>query len=183
MNVLKLASFLCIGLLSYNSNAVTVIDLTDPTNLEVADQYPSFKEIKIVSFEDSTGIEELDNGNSSIFGLKPNDSDDWRIFKASIAASKEGKQRIYIYTAKTCKDEDEDITTIVIKTNKQNVKYNSYCNGNVYYISPISKAGLNFLISEFKKKENVIFEFSDITVLFDATGFTKKWGKFGGDAI
>jgi len=62
-------------------------------------------------------------------------------------------------------------------------KYRQYCDGYNYYLGPISTAGLNYLVSEFKIKDNVLFEFNDINVLFSAEGFTKSWKKYGGDAL
>jgi hypothetical protein len=39
------------------------------------------------------------------------------------------------------------------------------------------------LVDQFKKKNSVKFEFSDISLTFDATGFTKAWNSYGGDAL
>ncbi len=71
----------------------------------------------------------------------------------------------------------------VVKTNGQNVRYHRFCDGSNIYLTPYSKAGDNFLVDQFKKKNSVEFEFSDISLIFDATGFTKAWNSYGGDAL
>ncbi len=154
------------------------LDLTDPKNLEIADIYPSYEMISSVNFNDT-------DGNTSILGFKySKDSEDWdAMFIAEISANKDGKKKIYISLASTCSDSKKNMGNTTIKTNDQNVKYHRFCDGENIYITPISKAGDNFLVNEFKKSDSVKFEFSDIMVLFDASGFTKKWNGYGGDAL
>lgn len=154
------------------------LDLTDPKNLEIADIYPSYEMIRSVNFNDT-------DANTSILGFKSSkDSEGWdAMFIAEISANKNGKQKIYIYLSSTCSDSKKNMGNTTIKTNDQNVKYHRFCDGKNIYITPISKAGDNFLVNEFKKSDSVKFEFSDIIVLFDASGFTKKWNGYGGDAL
>jgi len=179
----KIALIFLVGLLSFKGGASVTFDLTDPVNLEIADMYPQFKKIRILSFKDTIGSKELGDGNESYFGYIENDTTNYNFFRVSISSSNSGKQRIYIYLAKSCKNADEKVNTVVVKTNGTNVKYHQYCDGYNYYLGPISTAGLNYLVSEFKIKDNVLFEFNDINVLFSAEGFTKSWKKYGGDAL
>jgi len=184
INIVKIVMLLLIvGLFSNQSKGGAVFDLTNPDHLKLADMYPNYKEMRVASFDDTKGIKELGDGNRSIVGLKPNNSDDWEIFQATLSTDTTGKRRVYIHSTNPCKNEDEDGKTVTLKTNEQNVRYVRYCDGNFYYFSPISTAGLNFLVSEFKKKEAVKVEFSDIHIIFIATGFTKSWNNFGGDAL
>lgn len=173
----KIVMSLCFFFSTY-TYASLILDLTDPKNLDIADMYPSYEVLINANFNDT-------DGNSSIIGFKSSkDSEDWGpVFSAEIAASKNGKQKIYIQLDSICSDSKKDIGTITIKTNEQNVKYSRFCNGTHIYITPLSKAGENFLVNEFKKSNYVKFVFSDITLLFDASGFTKKWNDFGGDAL
>jgi hypothetical protein len=153
-------------------------DLTDPKNLSLADNYPSFEVLRSRNFNDT-------RDNSSLFGFKTDkDSGLWdTIFSAEIAASKNGTQRIYIITAVTCSNKKQEYGLSTIKTNGRNVRYRRYCDGSNIYITPLSKAGDAYLLNEFKKKNSVEFEFINIRVFFDATGFTKAWINFGGDAL
>lgn len=171
-----------LSLLSFPSFAEFTFDLTDPKNLEVADIYPHYEILKSINFEDTKGSR---FEGYSFFSLKTNkDNENWdSIFSASISSSKDGGQRVYITLAVKCSDKEKNYEPITIKTNGQNVRYRKFCDGSHEYITPISTAGHNFLVNEFKKKDNVLFEFSDIKVLFDATGFTKAWSNAGGDAL
>jgi hypothetical protein len=170
--------FFILSLLPLPSFASFTLDLTDPKNLEIADIYPSYEVLTSVSFEDT-------KTNASYVAFKTNkDSEEWDvIFSANISNSQDGKQKLYIFLNVSCSDKDKSYDPITIKTNGQNVKYRKYCNGDDVYITPLSKAGDNFLVNEFKKKDNVVFEFSYIKVLFDATGFTKAWNNSGGDTL
>ena len=172
----KLLMSLC--LFSACVNADFTLDLTDPKNLEIADMYPAFEIMRSLNFKDT-------GGEKSLLGFKSSkDSDNWdNVFVAQISTSKEGEQKVYIYLASTCTDSEKPIGKTTIKTNNQNVKYHRFCDGKNIYITPVSAAGDNFLVGEFKKSEMVKFEFSDIMILFDATGFTKGWNSFGGDAL
>ena len=163
--------------LTANSYAGYTLDLTDPQFIEIADMYPSYQVLTSVNFNDT-------ENNSTLVGFQTNkNSGEWdSIFSARIGSSSSGEQRIYINLAKTCSDNTLTETTTV-KTNGRNVRYTRYCDGENIYLTPLSKAGDNFLINEFKRKENVRFEFSDIVILFDATGFTKAWNDFGGNAL
>ena len=154
------------------------LDLTDPENLKIADIYPSYEMMRSINFNDT-------DGNVSILGFKSSKEDEnWdTLFIAKIAANTEGKQKIYITLASECSDSKKVLDGTTIKTNGQNVRYHRFCDGSNIYITPVSKAGDNFLVNEFKKSESVKFEFSDIIVLFDASGFTKKWNSYGGDAL
>ena len=160
------------------SHAGFTLDLTDPKNLEVADFYPSFEMIRSINFNDT-------EDNSSIVGFKSSkDSENWdAIYSAIISANKNGEQKIYVYLASVCSDSKKNMGKISVKTNAQNVMYYRFCNGKNIYITPVSKAGDNFLVNEFKNRNNVKFEFSDTTILFDASGFTRRWNSFGGDAL
>lgn len=171
-----------LSLLSFPSFATLTFDLTNPKYLEIADMYPSYELLRTINFEDTKGS---DFEGYSFFSFKnKKDSEDWdTIFTANIAESKGGEQKIYITLAIACSDKDKGYEPITIKTNGQNVKYNKFCNGSNTYITTLSKAGHNFLVNEFKKKDSVLFEFSDIKVIFDATGFTKAWNNAGGDAL
>jgi hypothetical protein len=173
---------LILSLLSFPSFAEFTLDLTDPEYLDIADIYPSYEMLNVVNFEDTKGTPA--NG-FAFFALKINkDNEDWDVlFSAEISNSKGGDQIIYITLPRTCSDNKERYAPVTIKTNGQNVKYIKYCSGSAEYITPLSKAGHNFLVNEFKKKNNVIFDFSDVRVLFDATGFTKAWRNAGGDAL
>ncbi|HDM8135543.1 TPA: hypothetical protein P0E15_005162, partial [Vibrio harveyi] len=153
------------------------IDLTDPEFLNLADKYPSYEALRVVNFADT-------NGERSLIGFKiDKNSENWdSIFSAEIGSNKDGKQKLYIYLAKRCSD-DQMLEKTTIKTNGQNVRYHRFCDGNNIYITPLSKAGDNYLINEFKKKNSVSLEFSDIAITFDATGFTKGWNSYGGDAL
>jgi hypothetical protein len=164
--------------LPFKSFAASTWDLTDPSNLDMANIYPDYQLLRILNFEDT------DNGKSMI-GFKTKKSDEnWEpIFVVSIDHSKNGNQRIYITTAKSCNDIKESYEDIILKTNEQNVRYSKYCDGNFEYLTPRTEAGDNFLESEFKKKNIVVIEFSDIKLFFDATGFTKAWNSQGGDAL
>jgi len=172
----KLALFLY--LFTSYSYAGYTIDLTDPKNLEVADLFPSYEMLRSINFNDT-------NSDSTFFGFKTSKSSGkWdTVFIAHIGANKNGVKKIYITLASECSDQKENLGTTTIKTNGQNVKYHRFCNGENIYLTPVSKAGDNFLVNEFTKKNDVTFEFSDIFVLFDATGFTKRWNNFGGDAL
>ncbi|WP_105264922.1 hypothetical protein [Pseudoalteromonas sp. T1lg76] len=163
--------------ISFQSLATNTLDLTDPKNIEIADMYPSYELLRTVSFEAT--------GKAALLGFKiDKTSDDWdAIFEARISANMDGEQKIYITLDLPCSDQEEILDPSTIKTNGQNVRYYRFCNGSHVYMTPISKAGDNFLVDEFKKKDFVKFEFSDITVLFDAAGFTKQWNNFGGDAL
>ncbi|CAM3718968.1 hypothetical protein [Pseudoalteromonas maricaloris] len=165
-------------LLPIKSFAVNTWDLTDPSNLDIANTYPNYQLLQILSFED-TG-----NGQS-IIGFKTEKSNEnWGpVFAASIALSKNGNQRIYIYTARTCNNTQKRYEDIILKTNEKNVRYSKYCDGSIEYLTPRTTAGDNFLESEFKKKNVVVIEFSDIKLVFDARGFTKAWNSKGGDAL
>ncbi|MEH0673140.1 hypothetical protein [Vibrio owensii] len=169
---------LLLALFSFNTSASFTLDLTEPKNIEIADMYPYYELLRSISFADS-------NRDSALFGLKSDKtSDNWdTIFEARIGTSKSGQQRIYVTTAVTCKDREASYDNVTIKTNEQNVRYSKYCDGSYIYLTPLSKAGDNFLVDQFKKKNSVAFEFSDIRVVFDATGFTKVWNSFGGDAL
>ncbi|EGQ9303616.1 hypothetical protein WD376_004201 [Vibrio vulnificus] len=170
---------LLLALFSFQSSASFTLDLTDPKNLEIADIYPAYELVRSISFADNS------NGKSALFGLKSDkNSDNWdTIFEARISSSQSGQQRIYVTTAVTCSDREAIYDSATIKTNGQNVRYNKYCDGNWIYLTPLSKAGDNFLVDQFKKKNHVAFEFLDIRVVFDAEGFTKSWNSYGGDAL
>jgi hypothetical protein len=169
---------LIISLLSSPSFAGYTIDLTDPKHIEIADAYPSYEVLKVINFEDT-------GDGLSLFGFKSKKySEDWDvIFHARISNSQGGDQKIYITLSTECSNTEKSYGEITIKTNEQNVRYSKYCDGKHFYITPLSKAGDNFLVNEFKKKNNVILKFSDFTLFFDATGFTKAWKKAGGDAL
>ncbi|MFH4804556.1 hypothetical protein WMQ58_22910 [Vibrio diabolicus] len=169
---------LLLALFSFSTSASFTLDLTDPKNLAIADMYPSYEMLRSISFAD-TGT------GSSLFGFKSDKaSDNWdTIFEARISTSKSGQQRIYVTLAVPCTDRDTSYENITIKTNDQNVRYNKFCDGSHIYLTPLSKAGDNFLVDQFKKKNSVAFEFSDIRVVFDADGFTKAWNSYGGDAL
>ncbi|ENM5772340.1 hypothetical protein P3491_36975 [Vibrio parahaemolyticus] len=166
-----------LALFTFKGHAAFTLDLTDPKNLEVADMYPSYELLRSLSFEDT--------GDSAMFGFKLDKSSEiWdTIFVASISANMDGKQKVYIYLALKCSDKDEKFEQSTHKTNGQNVRYYRFCDGNNVYMTPVSKAGDNYLVNEFKKKDNVSFEFPDIRVIFDAAGFTKRWNSYGGDAL
>jgi len=171
-----------LSFLSFPSFAGFTLDLTDPKNLEIADIYPSYEVLGSISFEDTKGTQL--KGHSLLSFKRTKDNEKWdSVFSAGISSSKGGKQRIYVSLAANCTDKDKSYDPITIKTNEKNVRYNKYCDGSNEYIAPLSKAGDNFLVNEFKKKDSVIFEFSDIRVFFDATGFTKAWNNAGGDAL
>ncbi|RZP53910.1 hypothetical protein D8T48_21745 [Vibrio vulnificus] len=175
---MKKIYFVFLALLSCQSFAGYTLDLTEPKNLSVADMYPSYELIRSLNFSD------LEDGSALVGFKSDKTSDHWdTIFAAKIGSSKSGEQRIYITTAITCSDKDASLDNATIKTNNQNVRYSRYCDGQYIYLTPLSKAGDNFLVDQFKKKESVIFEFSDIAILFDATGFTKAWNSYGGDAL
>lgn len=169
---------LLIWLLPFISHAGYTVDLTDPKELELADIYPSFEVMRSLNFNDT-------QSKMTMFGFKSDkESDDYDvIFYADISSDKNGKQRIYITTSKSCDNSDEPFETIRIKTNGQNVRYKRFCNGSYIYITPMSAAGSNYLRDEFMKKDDVVLAFSDIFVIFDATGFTKAWNNYGGDAL
>lgn len=169
---------LLLALFSFNTSASVTLDLTDPKNLEIADMYPTYELLRIMSFADTS------NG-SALLGFKSDKaSDNWdTIFEARISSSKSGQQRIYVTTAKPCAERETNYENVTVKTNEQNVRYSKYCGGSHIYLTPLSKAGNNFLVEQFKKKNSVAFEFSDIRVVFDAKGFTKAWNNFGGDAL
>ncbi|HCK0617622.1 hypothetical protein CGI93_22320 [Vibrio parahaemolyticus] len=174
----KLKLLLTLSLISFQSIAGFTMDLTDPQYLNVADMYPSYEMLRSLNFNDN-------DGKMSLFGFKTDkNSDSWdTIFAATISSNRDGKQKIYITLASTCDNTEEVLEKTTIKTNGQNVRYHRFCDGTHIYMTPISKAGDNFLVNEFKKKDSVKFEFSDIVVLFDATGFTKGWNNYGGDAL
>ncbi|CAK3099509.1 conserved exported hypothetical protein [Vibrio crassostreae] len=174
--------FLAFLILPFKSFAFANLDLTDPKNIEIADMYPSYEYLRIINFEDSAGNSTLANSTVSAFEANKG-SGVWEVFSAAIGESKTGKQRIYITLAKTCDDTKEQFAAITLKTNDQNVRYNKFCDGRNIYLTPMSKAGDNFLVNQFKKKNSVSFVFSDIHIVFDATGFTKAWNNYGGDAI
>lgn len=165
-------------LISSQSFAGYTVDLTDPKYLDIADIYPSYELMRSLSFEDN-------NGEMALFGFKTDKaSDNWdTIFAATIGSNMDGKQKLYITLALGCTDKEQKLDGTTIKTNGQNVRYHRFCDGKYIYMTPASKAGDNFLVGEFKKKNYVKFEFSDFLVIFDATGFTKGWNKFGGDAL
>ncbi|EHA1075519.1 hypothetical protein V3H39_22270 [Vibrio parahaemolyticus] len=169
---------LLLALFSFNTSASFTLDLTDPKNLEIADMYPSYELLRSISFADTSS-------GSALFGFKSDKaSDNWdTIFEARISTSKSGQQRIYVTTAVPCTERETNYENVTIKTNEQNVRYSKYCDGSRIYLTPLSKAGDNFLVEQFKKKNSVAFEFSDIRVVFDAKGFTKAWNSFGGDAL
>ncbi|HCG5919395.1 TPA: hypothetical protein NJ048_004579 [Vibrio parahaemolyticus] len=169
---------LLLALFSFSTSASFTLDLTDPKNLAIADMYPSYEMLRSISFAD-TGT------GSSLFGFKSDRaSDNWdTIFEARISTSKSGQQRIYVTLAVPCTDRETSYENVTIKTNDQNVRYNKFCDGSRIYLTPLSKAGDNFLVDQFKKKNSVAFEFSDIRVVFDADGFTKAWNNYGGDAL
>jgi hypothetical protein len=154
------------------------LDLTKPENLDIADIYPSFQMLRSLSFEDT-------KDNVAYFGFKTKkDNEDWdTIFSAKISSNTSGEQSIYIVLSKGCTSSDEAYERIIIRTNEQNVRYDKFCNGTNIYITPASKAGDNFLIGEFKKKDAVSFDFSDISIVFEAAGFTESWSNYGGDAL
>ncbi|WP_297892744.1 hypothetical protein [Shewanella sp.] len=155
------------------------LDLTDPENLTIADLYPSYEAIRTLSFSDT-------GKNMSLVGFKlKKESDEWNpIFSATIGSTIKGKQTLYISLDIECSGDKEILEASVIKTNDQNVKYSRYCGPDKkVYMTPTSAAGENFLINEFKKKDMVKFEFSDITIFFDAEGFSKSWSSYGGDAL
>jgi len=170
--------FFILSLFSFPGFASFTLDLTDPKNLEIADIYPAYEVLRSISFKDT-------KGSYAFFAFKTKkDIEDFDvIFSAHISNSQSGKQKIYITLNVKCADKDKSYESITIKTNGQNVKYNKFCDGSSVYITPLSKAGDNFLVNEFRKKDDVLFKFSDIRVLFDATGFTKVWNQAGGDAL
>lgn len=163
---------------SFSSWATNTWDLTDPSNLAISNIYPDYELLSSANFA-ATG-----NGKS-IIGFKTKKSnEDWEpIFIVSIGHSKNGNQRIYITTAKTCNDIEVNYEDIILKTNEQNVRYNKFCNGSFQYITPRTDAGDRFLESEFRKEDVVTIEFSDIVLFFDATGFNEAWDSKGGDAL
>jgi len=165
-------------LFSSASFASFTIDLTDPRYIEIADMYPFYEELTSMSFSD-TG-----NGLSILAFKSEKNTKEWDvIFSAKIANSKEGLQKIYITLSTICTDKEIIYDSMTIKTNGQNVRFSKFCNGKNFYITPLSRAGDNFLVNEFKKKDNVLFEFDDLNIIFDATGFTKAWDEAGGDAL
>jgi hypothetical protein len=166
-----------LSLISLNSHAAFTADLTDPKYLNLADTFPSYELLRVVNFSDTQ------SGRSLVAFKVDKNNENWdSIFSAAISSSNNGKQKLYITLAKTCNDKDMKEETVV-KTNGQNVRYHWFCNGSNIYLTPYSKAGDNFLVDQFKKKNSVKFEFSDISLTFDATGFTKAWNSYGGDAL
>ena len=166
-----------LSLVSLHCNAAFTIDLTEPKYLNLADSYSLYEVLRVVNFSDT-------GDGTSLIGFKTDkNNEDWdSIFSTRISSNKNGKQNLYILLASTCNDKDMQEKTS-IKTNGQNVRYLRFCDGQHIYLTPLSKAGDNFLVDQFKKKNSVKFEFSDITLFFDATGFTKAWNSYGGDAI
>lgn len=172
-------SFIVIFLISpLAAHAAIFLDLTDPKNMSTSEVYPSYEALQVVNFNDT-------KANMAIFGLKSDKaSKDWDILiSVSISESKGGKQSIYITLDTKCTDKEKEYGEMTVKTNDQNVRYSKYCDGKNIYITPRSMAGKSFLRDEFLKKQYVAFIFEDIFVTFDASGFTKAWNNFGGDAI
>ena len=175
---MKKVAFFLLFIITAPSYAGFTMDLTDPEFLEVADEYPLYEVLTSTSFNDG-------NVNTSTFSLKSDkdnkNADEY--FVAEINSSSEGEQRIYIQLSLPCSDEDEVLEDSIVKTNDRNVRFERYCDGENVYMTPLSKAGDNYVLAEFKEKNIVVFEFSDITVFFDAEGFTSAWNSFGGDAL
>lgn len=154
------------------------IDLTDPRHLKLADLYPSYEMMTSMDFNET-------NGDFSLVAFKTfKDNESWdTLFVAKIASSIDGTAKIYITLASKCSDPKSTLSDITIKTNDQNVRYHRYCDGMYIYITPVSKAGDNFLVNEFKTNPSVMFGFKDVPIIINAVGFTNKWNSFGGDAL
>lgn len=110
---------------------------------------------------------------------------------SSIDMSEDGHQRLYTmidFPGKdSCRLGQDDHLPNVAKFNGQHVKMHSFCNhnGTYSYISatPATQKGAQFVVNEFKRQKNVRIEFADFNVVMPATGFSRAWSHYGGDAI
>ncbi len=97
---MKIMAFI-LSLLSFPCFAYLELDLTDPENLEIADGYPLYEVLQLVSFEDTIGSEA---SGHSFFALKTKKNNkNWDVvFAASISVSKGGVQKVYIKLNSKC---------------------------------------------------------------------------------
>ena len=103
---------------------------------------------------------------------------------ANISSSKSGQQRLYISTPRKCDEANStDMNSTTVNVNGQNVRFLHYCSSGNIYMTTATEAGDEYVISEFRKKDTVRFGFAEYPVIFDATGFTRQWNNFGGDAL
>ena len=182
MKILKPSLFIASIIACNYAVAFAELDLTDPEFMDIADTYPAYKSLKSLSFKFTNDLEGLKN--SSVLGFKTINSEVYDvIYQTRIGFNMDGQQRIYIHLDRRCSESNGFVDELILPTNFRNVTYNRYCDGNQYYLTPKSMAGLNYLVSELKKEESIIIEGNDIKLLFNAIGFTASWNGFGGDAL
>ncbi len=172
----KITSICLLATLIFSNSCIAAktIDLTNPDNLELSNLYPDHDTLETINFNDT-------EGKFSRFLLKNNQNPDSNLsIKAHIGSGTSGEQRIYLLTNKACYN-SEKVENKTIKTNDKNVIYNVYCHNGQQYFTPKSTAGLNYVINEFKRKKYVFF--SVFIAYIDATGFTKAWNNYGGNAL
>ena len=108
-----------------------------------------------------------------------------------IRNDKTGLSMVFLW-AESC-NVDADPISAVYPVNNQNVKFRKMCieggDINTIAITPMTQNGLDFVVSEFKKRRwveipvKVEYDNRRYPVKFWANGFTKTWNAAGGDAL
>lgn len=164
-------------LISQVTLAGSKLDLDDPENAGIAKYYPGYEAMVYSNFTEGV--------DASVVALwKDKNQVKWdKMYIAKIEIGTSGQQKIFILLTDSCSNDKNSYAPVVIKTNHQNVRYYKDCILNNIILTPVSSVGVDFVVNEFKKDGIVIFDFLDFNIVFDATGFTKAWAEFGGDAL
>lgn len=78
----------------------------------------------------------------------------------------------------TCTEFSDETYNEIIKVNDQSIKARSQCTGDrKVAIFPLTDAGYNFVVNEFKKSQSVTVQYNDsFSSVYSAKGFTKALG-------
>ena len=115
------------------------------------------------------------------------DAYDASIF-AHIASAVNGNSNVYFNAGNPeCHEFSDSLSSMIIEVNTQKVKASMQCLGeDSAQVWATTKAGMDFVINEFKQKLEVQVKFNEkFTASFSAVGFSKAYAyhSYGKDAI
>lgn len=174
---MKLSSTLLLLSISLQSQAYQSI------NVSSDDIYHGVDVFNLINFND-TSKETYKNSTVTVV-KKKNGTEVF--YTTRISSAVNGKQSLYFEDNVKCKyKENAEPKDGVMKILKQKIKVLTFCSAEGFtYYTPTTYAGTNYVIKQFKALKIVPVEFPTAyyPVLFDATGFSKVWSSFGGDAL